>query len=415
MGRSGGGHRGGGGGGGIGHRSGPSYHHHHHPSPAFHHHHHYGGGYHYSSYSSGGPLSSLACCICMVPLCLIALVVFIVVILFTDSSVLVETTLTKCEQTIECPTSVRDNQISFKADSSSSLTAYFVNSTPAISEDTTPTYLTVSSKYLDYYDYAYRSFNLVAGSILYWNIEASYTPFTFYLVKGVDNLHKYENYNSFTYLRQITRVSKTNSSFKATASGEYFIIVEASSGSTTLKTIEYSVDHTRYLVDPNSKDTCTSSCNFDVDSKMFPGGCIIVDCPCSYSSNGGIDVSISYNSEHTTVYYVCLVGCIIFGVGTVAAIVGCVACSMRKNVGSQGQTYNEVSSSSTANPVYPAGNPVAPAPATSYQQPPPSAYSAVPPAYVSVDPSAPAYVPYDGQASYGTAPPASYGTAPPAY
>jgi len=397
-GRSGGGHSSGGSrsfsGGGHHHSSSPS----HHYGPHHHYHYHSGGWGWRSSryYSSDGGCNCLGLSCCLIPVFFVLFVVFIVVVLLADAAMVSETTLDRCEQLVVCPESIRDNKIQFTA-SSTEAVGTLHDKIPDISTNTIRTNLTVPSKQLWYNDYVYRSFNLVPGSTLNYNIVGNYY-FTFNLVKGVNNLQRFENYESFTYIKQLVSVSYATGSYKATDAGEFFIIVEATSGSVNLNTIEYFVDHTRYKTEQNAVENCTGTHTFDVDSSKVPGACVIAEVSCDYDGSG-VDVKISYDAAHTTTFWVCLVIAALGGVLMVVAVVTCIVCSLRGSKGASGQTYNTVPASATAAPVYPAGNPVD----TSYQQP--AAYGSVPPAYASGNPSAPAYVPYDpsGQPTYGTA------------
>jgi len=169
------------------------------------------------------------------------------------------------------------------------------------------------------------------------------------------------------------------------------------------------VKHTRY--DLSSFITKSSeSKDFSVDDGLVPGLCIIVDLPCEY--DGSSKIHVSYDLARGTAYYVCLGIVIVFSVGTIGLIAGCIYCCFRKSKGTQGTTYQPVGeySSQTTPAVY--QQPQAPA---AYQQPiayqqQPAAYQQ--PAYTTPAPTAPpafnpAYAPgYDP--SYGTAPAPGY-------
>jgi len=397
MGRSGGGSRSGGG----FHSSSHSHH-----SGGFHHssYHHHSSGYHHSYYhGSSGTCDSIVCSVCLIPIAFIAFVAFIVVVLMSDTKTVLNPTLTQCEQVIACPSSLRENKISFVS-KGKNVVATLVSTTPPISTTPSTTILDIGSKTLFYNEYAYRSFNLVKGSTLYWDIKGDYN-FVFTLLRGIDNMKRYEDYYDYNYLKQQTYIRSTNYSYTASSSDEYFIIVEAAYSKVSLDTIVYSVEHLRYEVEDKAVKSCTDSCDFDVDASKFPGPCVVAEMACEYEGSS-TDVEISYYGAHTTLFYVCLVLAVIGGICVIGLILACVICATRKSKVS-GQTYETLPSSTVA---------PAPAPATypaGYQTPQPTAapsayaqpnYTPVAPAYASVDPSAPAYA-YNPTPSYGTATP----------
>jgi len=344
----------------------------------------------------------------MIPAAIIVFVACIVSILAGETTYVIDAVMDRCEQVVVCPESLRGGSITYES-KGSGITAYFVDKLPELSKDMNVTVDVNKTLNLGRDDYHYWSFNLVSGSKISWNMTSK-NAFTFNLVRGVDNLNKFINYDEFTFIDQ-EHGTHTCKSLSLSISDEYFIIIEATSGKVDIEAF-VSVAHSRYLVEGHEKSHCYQSCKFNVDNNLFPGGCIIVDLPCD-STQSSIETKISYLEAHNTAFYVCLAIAIVGGVGLVVAIILCVVCTVRGNKGKTGETYSSLPGSATADPVYPAGyqQPVPtatyqqPVPTATYQQPPssyqqPGAYGAVPPAYTGVG----------ADPTYGTAsaPPAAF-------
>jgi len=387
MGRSGGGHHGGGGfHGGGGHHGGGF----HGGGGGFHHHHH-----HYHGGGGGGDIcSAIVSCAVFIIIIIIIFFAFIFSVLIESSTQYVDGTLSECEQIVVCPDTLKGN-IAYTS-KSTGVVAVLVNSLPSISSVPETRNKEYASKYLSMDDYVYRSFNLVKGSTIHWDIRGTGT-FKIILMKGYNNFKNYENLESYNYIDS-DYTSWSEKSYTASYSAEYFIVVEAYYGSVTLKTINYTIDYLRYEYEGYEKKTCLSTCDFDIDSSYIPGACVIAELPCG--SVGTNDVSFTYDEEHGTLYYVCLVFVIILGLAIVGSVIGCVVHTVRKKV-SHGTVYGGLSgpdsslvANTSAQPVYqtqPTSYPTQPA-ATSYQAQP-TPYAPVPPAPVYTTP-APPYDPY---------------------
>jgi len=340
----------------------------------------------------------------------------------SDTETYIDPTMTYCEQAIVCPETLRDNKISFVS-KGSHVVATLVSSTPSISTVPSTTVLEIDMKTLLYNHYAYRSFNLVEGSTIHWDIEGDYY-FQFTLLKGIINMNRYEDNYIYNYIKQ-GYTKATNFSYTVDSSDEYFIIVEARSATVTLNKIVYTVDHLRYNVEEKAVKSCTDSCDFVVNSSSIPGACVIAEMGCEF--NGvSTDIKISYYGAHTTLYYVCLVLAIVGGIGLVASILACVLCAAHKSK-VNGQTYDTVPSSPAAASSYPAGY-QQPQPTSAYQGTPTTGYGQPTPAPTAgysqpvnyTTPVAPAYTAVDPSYSYNPSAPApapapSYGTVPPTY
>jgi len=346
------------------------------------------------------------CGICLIPLFFILCIGLVVFVLLDDGTVTVATTMTACEEVLVCPDSLKDGEITF-SNAYSRSTAYLVKSTPPISDKTDVTVETPSDDNLDYGAYVYKTFNLVAGSTLFWHVElknrfSSYS-FDLYLIQGQDQLDKFIDNRGFNYLRYEYVSSKSEFNFTARETDEYAIVMEAYYGDSYITNQKYIVNHKHYDTTGLELDNCTS-CTFSVNDDDFPGQCVVVKMPCS-ATHEEEDIKVYYNEAHNGLYYAALVIAILGGIGFAAAILVCVVCALRKSKGSSGQTYQNLATATPVNTTPVATTPVAPASynTTPYQTPTPSyqqsAYTATAPAYTSVDPSAPpSYVPY------GTAP-----------
>jgi len=315
--------------------------------------------------------------------------------------------MTSCEQVISCPESLRDDTIQFKT-KGDDVTAYLVKKLPKIlpySNETT-THLTIHQKSLSDNAFVANSFNLVKGSILYWDIPAS-RSFAFYLVQGNDEMDKFINYDQFHPITKDT-TSHPKGSYKATSSDEYYVIVEAAYGSSTIYEHTYEVDHTRYDVSDFIKKS-NDSHKFSVSDDLVPGACIIAEMSCSAKESDTTDIKIEYLLDRSTLFWVCLAFAIVFGLSMCASIILCAVCIVRKKK-QQGTTYQNVASSPAQAPAYPAGY-QQPQPTTVYQQPQaPAAYNPAAPVYPTAGGAPPAVAP-----AYNPAYNPSYGTAPPVY
>jgi len=417
MGRSGGGHHGGGGG---GYHGGGSHHHSSYHRSSYHSSYHRsyssGSSYHYSSGGSGG-CNCLVCIMCLIPVFFVVFVTFIVLVLINDGMIVADTALTKCEQFVVCPDKVTDGKVHFKTDTRGPVAGLYYT-LPNISNSTSYTNLRAKDKYLDYGDYAYRSFNLITGSTLQWNIDKDYytssSLFSVYLVKGMENVKKIDRNEPFTSIYRSERQIHSSYQWTATSDGEFFVVAKATRGYLTLTNILYNVTHTRYETEKvKAAQTCDDNCVFNLNqnnSKAY----VIVELPCSAtgkSAEEGIDIEVKYKGDHSTTFYVCLVFTIVGGTALVGSILACVLCCVCNKKGTQGQTYNSVPSTTATVTTLPAGNPAVVN--SSYQQ---TTYTPVPPAYASSNPAPPTYVPYDPSYGISSNPaPTTYGTAPPAY
>ena len=386
MGRSGGGGGGHhGGGGGFSHRSGG----HHYGGGGYHH--HGGGGY----YSGGGN-----CNICAIPIFIILVIVMVIIILVASPTVTKKTTMSICEQVIACPSSLGgDNTIEFRS-SSSHVTAYLMKKEPSINKGDTSV-LTVGSQSVKSDHYIYNSFNLVKGSTIHWEVYGD-QYFHFYLIDGEKQFNKFTDYDTFHYVKD-DYARGTFGHYTVQDSDEYFAVIDCPYY-TYLSSINYTVDHYRYDV-TGSLEKSSSSHTFHVSDDLVPGACLIADMPCSPSAPD-TDISIIYDLDRGTVFYVCLALAIIFGVSILGAIALCVFCAIKKKKGTTGTTIQ--SGATTTNPYQPVN--ATPAYPASYQQPqPPAAYNPGAPVYPTagggVDP-VPAYAP-----DYGTAGTSPYAAA----
>jgi len=264
MGRSGGGHHGGGGfHGGGGHHGGGF----HGGGGGFHHHHH-----HYHGGGGGGDIcSAIVSCAVFIIIIIIIFFAFIFSVLIESSTQYVDGTLSECEQIVVCPDTLKGN-IAYTS-KSTGVVAVLVNSLPSISSVPETRNKEYASKYLSMDDYVYRSFNLVKGSTIHWDIRGTGT-FKIILMKGYNNFKNYENLESYNYIDS-DYTSWSEKSYTASYSAEYFIVVEAYYGSVTLKTINYTIDYLRYEYEGYEKKTCLSTCDFDIDSSYIPGACVI--------------------------------------------------------------------------------------------------------------------------------------------
>jgi len=395
MGRSGGGIRSGGGGGGGGHHHSPRHH-----SPRHHHHHrHFSPSPHYHHYySSGG--GGIFSCACAIVIFFVILIAFVIAVLTSNNTFQIVTELTACEQIISCPDSLKDNTISYST-SSRVANAYVTKKVPDILSDTFPTTLKEKGKYLRSGEYAFHSFNLVAGSTLSWDITAK-SSFSFFLLRGAKEMDNFEKNENFNYIKKSSS-SKAQSSYTASVSDEYFAVIDSYYYSTTLNDYTFSVNHKRFDLSNYVSRTNTTS-TIKIDKSLVPGMCVIIDMPCGVDSS--IKVSLKYDMAHGTVYYVCLAFAIVFGVGTVALVAGCIICIFKKNVKQQGTTYNQVPSTSDGQtPTYPAA----------YQQPQPPAVYQQPTSYQQPQPAYnPNVTPYPGNPP-ASAPPAFVPTYAPGY
>jgi len=340
-----------------------------------------------------------ACCLCAIPLFFVVLIAMVVVILTSHTFITIGTTVSECEQVLACPSSLKGNSINFTTHGSDA-TAYLVSSLPKILPDSTETIVKVDEKFVLSGDYLMHSFNLVQGSNLTWNISAS-NYFDFYLIEGEEEYNKFDQYEEFHYIYRDYHKRNTQHSISASSSNEYFAVIDVYGSSLTVQAHNYSVFHKRYDLTKFVKSS-SKSLIFDVDGKSVPGACLIVDMPCGKNSDA--DIWVTYELDHDTLFYVCLVIAILFGVAGVVSIIVCVVAVFWKKKGTQGNTYQNVPSSSTATPAVPAGN-----------QPPPAIYNTVAPptAYAAgAPPAAPAtYNTATAPATYNTAPaPVSYST-----
>lgn len=339
----------------------------------------------------------------MVPLTFIIGCIFIVGVFLSEASTSQDAYLAPCEQMVVNTGQLRSDDIGFTANGFSHAALFYT--APPISTTKNTTVDRDTDRYIWYDDYHYWSFNLVANSVLYWNIRADgvWDEFDFYLLRGMSNFKDWKNGYSYDYVDRKYYISSTNSSMKASYSDEYFLVIEAPYNGVTVDSV-FTVEHTRYLIEENPEKTCDGSCTLYVDVSHEDNAMVIVEKDCSSVSTD--HVTVTYYEPFSTVFYVCVVFACIIGLAFIASLIACIGCALRGNKGSQGQTYANVPSTATATTTLPAGN-VTPVAATpSYQQTP--AYNPVPPAYAAVDPSAPTYVPYN-------TPTATYGTAPTAY
>jgi len=318
----------------------------------------------------------------------------IIVVLLADGSRSYSTELTQCEQVIVCPPSLRGGEIEFHTHGSGSTTAYLVKKKPAVSTTFNITYAKPENDDLHYGYYELNSFNLVTGSILEWDVTGDYT-FDLYMLQGEDNYKRATNDQDFTYIKAKTSTLSASDSYVVKEPDEYFIILTASRYYSSTVQANYTVKHTRYMVGDETITTCSTSCSFNVANNDFPPQCVVVENPCS-SGLSKDTITISYEQAHSGLFYCCLVFALIGGLGLVGAIVSCVACAVHKSKGAQGQTYQNVPSSTAV----PAPLPQAYQTPQPYVQPQPAYNPAVPPVYV--DPNVPTYN------TYGTAPAPSY-------
>lgn len=328
----------------------------------------------------------------------------VIVVLCSNPRVEMETYLSPCEQAVSCPESLRGGSISFKT-ASSSVTGYITKDEPSINKTQYQVTKTVNGETIKSGGYVYHSFNLIKGSKLEWNIKqkSSSSTFLVYLVQGYNEYSKFDNYETFNYVKY-TRGSSSQSSYTSTEADEYFLIIEAAYSSITLDDYQFDAYYSRYDLSSYVKKS-SSSTDFDIDSSLVPGVCIIADMPCpsANSDTDSVKVNIDYKLAYGGLFYVCLAFAIIFAVGVVASILACVICAKRKSTGTTGNTYQPVAATPAAvqPTAYPAGYQT-PQPVQSYQTATvPAAYNPSAPVYPTAA-GAPAYAP--GYEGYGTAP-----------
>jgi len=402
MGRSGAGIVGAGpissGGGGISRLPGSSFS----SGDSYHHHHHSSSSWWYYSY---GGQQRVNCNLCAIPLLFCIFVAMIIVILLSDGSTTISKGLMPCEQAIVCPSSLRNGAIKFSTSAGGTTTAYLVKKTPDISSIFNTTHYKTKNDKTHYGAYEVNEFNLVPKSVVHWHVAPSSTEyhhsFIFYLIKGEDNYVKASNGKDFAYLKMKSILDDSyDESYTVADADQYFILLAGSDYYyTSYFEANYSVDRTRYLITEDiTIKSCNTGCTFQVSDKDFPPECVVVENPCN-SDVENDDITLKFDLGHSGLFYCCLVFCIIGGLGLVAAIVACVVCAMRKNKGTQGQSYQSLPASTTVPPPIPAAyqqpQPTYAQPQPTYAQPQPAYAAGAPPVYA--DPSVPSY-------SYGTAP-----------
>jgi len=268
----------------------------------------------------------------------------IIVIFCVPSKVRVSTTITECEQVIECPSSLKNNSITFST-TGGNATAYLVEKEPQTTGKGS-TQLIEKGDTVKYGDYSFKSFNLVKQSTLSWSLTGT-REFTFYLVQGENQFNKFVNYDDFKYLKSMER-DHVDGKYTVSESDEYFAIIDASYDDTRIDSY-YNVTHTRYDLSTFISKSSEST-TFDVDSSYVPGVCIIVDMPCGDKSSS--DIVIEYTKGKTVLFYVCVSVAAAAGLAMIISIILCIVCIFKKRVGTQGSTYQ------TVPPVAPAPAPV---------------------------------------------------------
>jgi len=379
-----------------------------------HHHHHYDSSYHDYSYSnrwwyySYGGRQRVNCNVCAIPFLFFLFIAMIIVVVLVDGNTTFKAYLGRYEQTIVCPQSLRDGKIRFTPSYTGVTTAYLVEKSPSISTTFNITYDKPNSNIVRYGDYTYNSYNLVAGSEIYWDVTTygwSIIPdkIYLYLVKGADEMDKADRKQDFHYIKY--DYSDTISGYYVVPNGdsnsdEYSIILAAPTSSVYVHA-NYTIKHTRYNVEENTIKKCNSECTFQVSNSDFPPQCVVIEMAGNTSYDDST-VYLSYKLAHSGIFYACIAFCVLGGVGLIACIVACVVCAIRKSKGTQGTTYQNVPS-----------NPAAPAPVPAgYQQPQynPAAVPAAVPAYNSAPAPAPVYADPNVPTynTYGTAAPPAY-------
>jgi len=390
MGRSGGGHRSGGGG---GHHSGGGSHYH---SSSYHHHHYYSSGGYYSSEGS-----CLSTCLGFIIVIMVILAIVVGCELFSSNLVDVDASVGNCEQVVVCPETIQGGTISFETKGDFAK-ASLVKKLPSISKTSNAVHLNPPGQYVGSYDYVYRSFNLVKGSSIKWDITGS-NSFKLILIKGYKNFQNFEDDESYNYVKANV-ASHQKDSYTALMDDEYFIVADGYYGSVQLSNIQYDVTYFRYEVEGHEEKTCTSSCDFSVSSSDIPGACVIVEQPCGLSEDS-TDIDVSYYAARTWLYWASVAVAGLIGLTIVGGIITCLACCFRKKMKSGTVVVGDLGTSASKETQPIISSQTTPSAYQSTPSNPP--YNPVPPAYVYSNPSAPSapppsYDPY-GTSTYGAA------------
>lgn len=337
-----------GGHGGGGFHGGSSFH----SSGGYHHVGGGGGGFHYSGGHWGRPRvcsAILSCCSCI---CFIIVgIVFLIPILLIAKSGRM-TYMTPFESVVVCPSSLKkDSSISFSSTSSSLVRASLVPELPPISLDYNNSFIS-GRRALYYKEYNYTELNLVKDSVISYRLSSLYS-FTFYLFSSSTEFNNFRNGDSF-YYEQGHSGSSISDWYQVPKTGVYYVVIWADWTGTTV-TYDFTIKHTRYQTEKNEVASCNSSCEFKPPSNMtFPGPCVIAEFV--KNSTYGVQVSLLYSPDNTTLITICAVVGGIAALLVILSIVICIMCIVKGKKGQQGQTLQQPGAPGVSYQPVPAGS-----------------------------------------------------------